>query len=66
MLVKELIKELKKEDQNHEVWFARDEEGNTYHKKAIVQLTDLGVEEDKSDSKVVVVIYPINTSEDIS
>ena len=57
--VGELKKLLNRFDDHQEVWFSSDEEGNTIHSKALVQLSEI------TEGKIVVVIYPLNTSEDV-
>lgn len=60
--VGDLIKELSQFDMGAKVMFASDEEGNTFHTKGEVQLTDVS-EDEKEDIRVV--IYPLNSEEDI-
>jgi hypothetical protein len=57
--VASLISVLRQFDPKQEVWVARDEEGNTHHRLAWVCLSKI------TDTKTVVVIYPINSDEDI-
>lgn len=61
--VGEFIKELRKFDSDMELWFSRDEEGNTYHSKGMVQMADISLIDEKPH--IAVVIYPINSEDDI-
>ncbi len=61
--VKDLIAKLSQFDMGAKVMFSCDEEGNTFHAKGDVALTDVSEDEDKEDIRVV--IYPLNSSEDI-
>jgi len=63
MQIKELVKILQKFDQEKEIWFSRDEEGNSYHPKCLVLNTNIG--ELGKQEKEVVVIFPLTTNEDI-
>ena len=58
MKIKDLIKLLQSCEQEKEVMFAKDEEGNSIHPEAMLMLTDLSDEGD--NSKVVYVFYPTN------
>lgn len=63
MTIKELVKELKGFNQNAEVRFSSDEEGNCLHAVADIVITK-GLYED-DESKTAVVIYPLHTDADI-
>lgn len=66
MTVKELIEELKKQDQSMPILFARDEEGNVLHVKADVAVTNVNFDAEKEEQQILsVVIYPLNSTNDI-
>jgi hypothetical protein len=55
MMVRELIEELKKFEQEKEVGFACDEEGNNIYKKVVIELYDRGI---GVSNKIIVVLFP--------
>jgi len=59
MKIKELIQELKTYNQDMQVFFSSDEEGNSFHPKAQISLTKSLYKSD--EEKLAVVIYPLNT-----
>lgn len=58
MTVRELIAELREQDQDMTVLFSNDPEGNHLHAEATIELTEGYDEED--EEKTAVVIYPVN------
>ena len=63
MTIRQLIAELSKHNLDEQVMFSSDEEGNVLHANADVSETDVSLT-DTSDNRVV--IYPLNTSDDIT
>ncbi len=61
--VGEFIEALKGFSPSTEIWFSKDEEGNTFHAIANLELTLLT--NDKDEENTVLVVYPLNTKDDI-
>lgn len=64
MKVKDLVEKLKAFDQEADIFFANDEEGNIHHAEVIIHLVDLSNSYDDA-RKEVVAIYSINGKDDV-